>query len=63
MFCALLDSGAEISLIHTRVYNSQKEKPKLKEQNALLQLVMDDSIDLDRCASLKYENGREKQKN
>ena len=37
MFCDLLDSGAEVSLIHTRVYNYLKEKPKLKKQSAFLQ--------------------------
>ena len=59
-FCALLGSGAEISLIHAGVFNSLKEKPKLKKQIAFLQLVKGDSIDVDRCASLKYEIGREK---
>ena len=30
--CALLDSGAKVSLIHTRVYNSLKgKKTKTKE--------------------------------
>ena len=60
-FCDLLDSGAEVSLIHTRVYNSLKQKPKLKKQSAFLQSIKDDSIHLDGCASLKYEIGREKQ--
>ena len=32
LFHALLDSGAEVSLIHTRVYNTLKEKPKLKKK-------------------------------
>ena len=57
----LLDSGAEVSLIHTMVYNSLKENPKLKKQSAFLQSVKGDSIDVDGCASLKYEIGREKQ--
>ena len=35
--CALLDSSAEVSLIHTRVYNSLKEKPKLKTQSVFFQ--------------------------
>ena len=43
-FCALLDFGAEVSLIHTRVYNSLKEKPKLKKQSAFLQSVKGDSM-------------------
>ena len=58
---ALLDSGAEVSLIHTRLYNSLKEKPKLNKQSALLQSVKGDSIDVDGCIQLKYQIGREKQ--
>ena len=58
-FQAVLASGAEVSLNHTRIY-SLKEKPKLKKQNAFLQSVKGDSFDLDECASLKYEIGREK---
>ena len=60
-FHALLDSSAAVSLIRTRVYNSLKEKPKLKKQSELLQSVIGDSIDVDGYASLKYELGREKQ--
>ena len=60
-FHALLDSGAEVSLIHIRVYNSLKEKPKLKKQSAFLQLVKGDSIDVDGSASSKYEFDRKKQ--
>ena len=60
MFCALLDSGAEVSLFHTRVYNYLKEKPNLKTQIALLQSVKGDPIDIDECVSFKYEIGREK---
>ena len=63
LFHALLDSGAEVSLIHTRVYNSLKEIPKLKKQSGFLQLVKGDSIDTDGCASLKYDISREKQEN
>ena len=61
MFHNLLDSGAEVSLIHTRVYNSLKEKQKLKKQSAFLQSEKGDSIDVDGCVSLKYEVGTEKQ--
>ena len=60
-FHALLDSGAEVSPIHSKVYYYQKEKPKLKKQIAFLQSVKGYSIDVDGCASLKYEIGREKQ--
>ena len=60
-FCTVLDCGAEVSLIHARVYNSLKEKPNLKKQSAFLQSVKGDSIDVGRCASCRYEIGREKQ--
>ena len=43
-FRAFLDSGAEVSLIHTKVCKSLKNKPKLKKQTALLQSVKGDSI-------------------
>ena len=46
-YWALLDSGAEVSLIHTRLYNSLKVKLKLNEQKALLQSAKGDSIDVD----------------
>ena len=36
-FHAVLDSHAKVSLIHIRVYNSLKEKSKLKKQSAFLQ--------------------------
>ena len=35
-YYVLLDSGAELSLINTRMYNSLKEKPKLKQQSVFL---------------------------
>ena len=60
-FHVLLDFGAEVSLMHTRVYNSLNEKLKLKKQSAFLQSVKGDSIDVDGCASLKYGIGVEKQ--
>ena len=60
-FRALLDSGAEVSLIHTKVYKYLKNKPKLKKQTALLQSVKRDSIYLDRCALIEYEIGKKKQ--
>ena len=58
-FCALLDSGAAVSLIHTRVYKSLKEKPKTEETKCISSTAKRDSIDIDGCASLKYEIGRE----
>ena len=60
-FHALLDFDVELSLIHTRAYNSLKGKSKLKKQSAFLQSVNGDSTAVDGCASLKYEIGREKE--
>ena len=57
----LLDSGAEVSLVHSRIYNCLRDKPKLKKQSALLQSEKGDSIDVDGCALLKYEIGKEKE--
>ena len=52
-FDALLYSGSDVSLIHTRIYNSLKEKPKLKEQSAFLQSVKGNSVSVDGYASMK----------
>ena len=60
MFHALLYFSTEVSLIILG-YISLKEKPKLKKISAFLESVMGNSIDVDRCASLKHEIGREKQ--
>ena len=48
-FRALLNSGVEVSLIHTKMYKSLKDKPRLKKQTALLQSVKGDSIDVYEC--------------
>ena len=63
-FMLLLDSGAEVSLIHAGVYNSLKEKPKLKITKCISPISKRwTAIDVDSCASLKYEIGRDKSKN
>ena len=52
----------EVSLTHTRLYNSLKEKPKKKENKVtFLSSVKGDSVNVDGCALLKYEVGSEKQ--
>ena len=60
-FPTLLDSGAEVSLINTKVYKSLKGLPKLRKQTAFLQSVKGDPISVDGCLWLKYEIGREKE--
>ena len=42
---ALLDTGTEVSLIYTRLYNLLKIQPKLNKQSTLLQSVKGDSIE------------------
>ena len=60
-YWAVLDSGAEVSFIHTRLYNMLKVKPKLNKQSTLLQSVKGDSLDVDGCIWLNYEIGIERQ--
>ena len=60
VFHAVLDYGDEVSLIHTRVYNSLKEKTNWKNQSVFLQLVKGDSIDVGGCTLLKNKLGSEK---
>ena len=43
----LLDSGAEASLIHAKLYNNINSPSKLKKQNACLQSVKGYSIKVD----------------
>ena len=43
-FMLFLDSGAEASLIQTRVYDNIENPPKLKNQNACLKSIKGDSI-------------------
>ena len=60
-FRVLLNSGAEVSLIHMKVYKSVKNKPKLKKHTVLPQSVKVDSIDVDGCVLIEYEIGKENQ--
>ena len=43
------------------MYKSLKNKPKLKKQTVLLQLVKGVFIDMDGCPLIEYEIGKEKQ--
>jgi len=38
-FRALVDSGAEVSLIHSRIFASLKDKPKVFKKKAHLQFT------------------------
>ena len=57
---ALIDSGAECSMIHRRVYNSLKNPPKLKPVNCLLQSVRGDLIETDGVLDLEFQMGSER---
>ena len=52
----LLDSGAEVSLIHRRVYDGLKQKPKLKV-SLNLATVGNTSLYVDGCAEIKFSVG------
>ncbi|MET0107142.1 MAG: retropepsin-like aspartic protease [Sedimenticola sp.] len=54
---SLVDSGAEVSLIHRRVYQALKNKPKLFKKNARLQSVNGGSLKVDGCISLTFKIG------
>ena len=51
-FRALVDSGAEVSLIHSRVFVSLKDKPKVFKKKAHLQSVNEG------CANIAIQIGK-----
>lgn len=56
---ALLDSGAETSCLHRKVYDSLKSKPKLLPATASLQAVSGDMIPVDGTAVISLRIGKE----
>ena len=48
---ALVDSGAEVSLIHSRIIASLKDKPKLIKKKAHLQSVSGQALNIEGCAN------------
>ena len=54
---ALIDSGAEVSLMHRKVFDSLKKKPKLKNRKAFLQSVNGSELTVDGLAEISFEIG------
>ena len=61
-FRALVDSGAEVSLMHERVYRSLKQAPKLTNKVINLQSVNGGVLDVKGCAEISFEIKGEKLK-
>ena len=56
-FRALLDSGAEVSLIHRRVYDSLKSRPKLQKPNLNLATAGNTPLHIDGFAEIEFTLG------
>ena len=54
---ALIDTGAEVSLMHRRVYDSLKIKPKLQHKKPFLHSVNGDPLRVDGCAEVVFDIG------
>ena len=54
---ALVDSGAEICLMHERVFKSLKDRPKLKKTSINLQTASHDCLDILGCIDLNIRVG------
>ena len=59
-FRALIDSGADTCLMHTKVYKSIPGLPKLSKKHACLQTVNGDPIEVDGSVNIKFQIGNEK---
>ena len=59
-FRALIDSGADTLLMHSKVYNSLKGVPKLSKKKACLQMVNGDQIKVHENVNIKFQIGNEK---
>ena len=51
-FRALVDSGAEVSFIHSRIFASLKDKPKVFKKEAQLQSVSGQALNIEGCANI-----------
>lgn len=58
-FRALIDSGAEISLIHKRVYQAFKNKPHLIKKQVYLQSVNGGTLEVEGYINMKFKIGKE----
>lgn len=57
-FRALVDSGAEVSLIHSRIFASLKDKPKVFKKKAHLQSVSGQALNIEGCANITIKIGK-----
>ena len=56
-FRCLVDTGAECSLMHRRVYDNLKNKPKLLKKNINLQSANGTQLNLDGCVNVQFRIG------
>ena len=56
-FRSLVDTGAEVSLMHRRVYDSLKVEPKLQHKKIYLSSVSGDALKIDGCINLTFTIG------
>lgn len=54
---SLVDSGAEVSLMHRRVYTSIENAPKLTRKKAILQSGSGNSLSVDGCVNIPFVIG------
>ena len=57
IFRGLVDTGAEVSLMHCRVYDSLLVKPKLQFKRIDLFVVSGSALKIDGCINLKLTIG------
>ena len=56
-FRCLVDTGEECSLMHCRVYDSLKNKPKLHKKTVDLQSANGCSLNVDGCVNVQFRIG------
>ena len=56
-FRCLVDTGAECSLMHRRVYDNLKNKPKLLKKNINLQSANGTQLKVDGCVNVQFRIG------
>ena len=53
----MVDSGAEVSLLHRRVYNALAKKPPVVRKPARLQSVNGGHLKIDGCVTVTFKIG------
>lgn len=56
-FRALVDTGAEISLIHRKIFDNLKDKPKVTRLRPLIQGVSGKTLSVLGCADISFKMG------